>query len=1017
MRLRFLAWGTGVLLSILAATAAHAATIVVPADGDLQAAIDAAQPGDVITLEPNATYTGNFVLPNKGDSTDYITIRSATPDAALPDAGVRMTPAYSALLPKIKSPNALQAMLTAAGAHHYKLMFLEFQANLAGAGEIIAIGAADSTQTDLSQVPYAFILDRLYVHGDPELGQKRGIALNSSDTSVINSWISDCKSINQDSQAIAGSNGPGNWLIENNYLEGAAENILIGGADPPIPNLVTTNVVVRYNHMTKPLAWRDPILAAPPTVSAVATPATGQLPAGTYFYKVVARKISHQGRLAASVASAEASATLDADGSVTISWTPVATAQEYLVYGRTSNSQTMFWTTTDPFFTDSGDAGASGRPGSGTKWSVKNIFELKNAQDVTVENNVFENLWVADQPGYPIVFTPRNQNGRAPWVIVQRIMFRNNVVRHTAGGVNILGTDNLAPSQRTNHITVVNNIFDDITAGTWGVARAYQLGDGPVSTTIDHNLAITTQSNVYWLYGGSAAAPTYMPDTTITNNMSVHNSFGLNGNNKSTGLLAYKSYISPDGQPAGKFCGNVLAGGPANRYLAKDFGCDNFFPTIANWQSNFVDYAGGDYRLLPTSAYASCAAPNYCGEHAELPGAGPDVAGVMLEAALALSGDIRLRPGMPPVRIAPATVPNGLFNVPYTQTMSCTPGFGPCAWEVLDNSMPAGLVFDPASGLISGTPSEPTAGLLTLRAFDTTWDFNDAITTLTITIDPPLLAIGIPDIPAAMVGQPFELAPTVSGTLGALTWTIPSGSLPAGLSLDAFSGAIAGTPTMWGTSSAVVQVLDADRWKLNRTAVDTVTITVAPRPVQIVTAALDEGVSGSHYESALAATGGTGQYTWSVVGGDVPPGLQVTRDGMVFGDPLHFGRFTFTVRLVDAWPGPDYTATAVVTLAIAPRPLVITTAALASGDVPKPYSALLQFAGGTGTTLWSVVDGRLPDGLTLSLADGVITGKPIAAGTFSFTVQASDDGWSGNVATKSFTVTIRMPDKRTIGGL
>src|SRR5215471_16550149 len=100
MRLRFLAWGTGVLLSILAATAAHAATIVVPADGDLQAAIDAAQPGDVITLEPNATYTGNFVLPNKGDSTDYITIRSATPDAALPDAGVRMTPAYSALLPK-----------------------------------------------------------------------------------------------------------------------------------------------------------------------------------------------------------------------------------------------------------------------------------------------------------------------------------------------------------------------------------------------------------------------------------------------------------------------------------------------------------------------------------------------------------------------------------------------------------------------------------------------------------------------------------------------------------------------------------------------------------------------------------------------------------------------------------------------------------------------------------------------------------------------------------------------------
>src|SRR5690349_19020744 len=116
MRLRILAWGTGVV-SILAATAVHAATIVVPASGDLQAALDAAQPGDVITLEPNATYTGNFVLPNKGDATDYITIRSAAPDAALPEAGVRMTPAYAAQLPKIKSPNAFAAVQTAPGAH------------------------------------------------------------------------------------------------------------------------------------------------------------------------------------------------------------------------------------------------------------------------------------------------------------------------------------------------------------------------------------------------------------------------------------------------------------------------------------------------------------------------------------------------------------------------------------------------------------------------------------------------------------------------------------------------------------------------------------------------------------------------------------------------------------------------------------------------------------------------------------------------------------------------------------
>ena len=182
MRFRISVCLPAICVCLLAASAARAATIVVPAGGDFQAALNRAQPGDVITLAPNATYIANFLLPNRGAITDYITIRSAAPDGVFPPAGVRITPAYAAYLPKIKSPNILPALQTAAGANHYKLMFLEFQANVTGANDIITIGANDSTQTDLSQVPYAFILDRLYVHGDPELGQKRGIALHSSDT-------------------------------------------------------------------------------------------------------------------------------------------------------------------------------------------------------------------------------------------------------------------------------------------------------------------------------------------------------------------------------------------------------------------------------------------------------------------------------------------------------------------------------------------------------------------------------------------------------------------------------------------------------------------------------------------------------------------------------------------------------------------------------------------------------------------------------------------------------------------
>src|SRR5882672_4004744 len=170
MRFRILVCLLAMWVCVFAASAARAATIVVPAGGDLQAALDNAQPGDVIALAPNVTYVGNFVLPNKGAIADYITIRSAAPDTSLPSDGTRMTPEFAAFLPKIKSPNNMSSLRTATAANHWKLMFLEFQANVNGYGDIISLGAGDNTQTQLSQVPYALVLDRLYVHGDPLVG-------------------------------------------------------------------------------------------------------------------------------------------------------------------------------------------------------------------------------------------------------------------------------------------------------------------------------------------------------------------------------------------------------------------------------------------------------------------------------------------------------------------------------------------------------------------------------------------------------------------------------------------------------------------------------------------------------------------------------------------------------------------------------------------------------------------------------------------------------------------------------
>jgi hypothetical protein len=234
----------------------EAATHTVPAGGDLQATLNQAQPGDVILLTAGATYTGNFRLPVK-PGTAFITVRTDAPARDLPAPGVRMTPGHASLLAKIKSPNTSAALTAAPGSHHWRFELLEFQANANGVGDIIVLGTSGSTQTELSQMPHTLIFDRVYIHGDPVVGQKRGIALNSGAAEITNSHISDIKTVGQDTQAIGGWNGSGPYLIENNHLEAAGENVMFGGADPTIPNLVPSDITIRRNLFTKPLQWRQ----------------------------------------------------------------------------------------------------------------------------------------------------------------------------------------------------------------------------------------------------------------------------------------------------------------------------------------------------------------------------------------------------------------------------------------------------------------------------------------------------------------------------------------------------------------------------------------------------------------------------------------------------------------------------------------------------------------------------------------------------------------------------------------
>jgi hypothetical protein len=236
-------------------------SVRVRAGANLQAALDAARPGDVLLLAPGATYVGNFRLRAKSPFVGgWIVVRTDVPDASLGAAGKRKTPtrADALKLARILSPNYDPAIGTDAGAHHWRLTGVEISATPETKlmNMLVRFGELGREQRTVDAMPHDLVVDRSWVHGTPTLEVRRCIALNSGATAVIDSWLGDCHSRAGDSQALVSYNGSGPFRIENNHLEAGHEVIMFGGADPSIRDLVPSDIEIRGNHITRPLAWK-----------------------------------------------------------------------------------------------------------------------------------------------------------------------------------------------------------------------------------------------------------------------------------------------------------------------------------------------------------------------------------------------------------------------------------------------------------------------------------------------------------------------------------------------------------------------------------------------------------------------------------------------------------------------------------------------------------------------------------------------------------------------------------------
>jgi biofilm PGA synthesis N-glycosyltransferase PgaC len=426
--------------------------INVNAGGNLQAAIDDAQPGDVIALDPAGEYRGPFRLPRKdGDGWIVITTAAAS---KLPRPGSRVGPEHTSLMPRLRGLGRF--VITAApGAHYYRLVGLDIAP--ADGAFVYALLQLGDDERSLDDMPHHIVVDRSVLRGDPARGSRRGVALNGADLAVVDSHLADFKEAGADSQAIAGWNGPGPYRIANNYLEGAGENVMFGGGDPGVRDLVPSDIEIVGNHLAKPRRWK----------------------AG------------------------------------------------------------------DPGF-------------EGTRWTIKNLLELKNARRVLIDGNLLEYNWPDAQNGFAILFTVRNQNGGAPWSVVEDVVFANNLVWHVGAGINILGRDDNHASQQAARIAIRHNLFLDV-GGAWGSGRLFQLLDGTRDVTIRRNTAVHSGSLVF---GGDHAPHAGF---VFEGNLAFHNGQGITGSGTASGPDTLQRYF-----PGAMVRGNAIVGGDAAAYPAEN---------------------------------------------------------------------------------------------------------------------------------------------------------------------------------------------------------------------------------------------------------------------------------------------------------------------------------------------------------------------------------------------------------------------------------------------------------------
>jgi large repetitive protein len=313
----------------------------------------------------------------------------------------------------------------------------------------------------------------------------------------------------------------------------------------------------------------------------------------------------------------------------------------------------------------------------------------------------------------------------------------------------------------------------------------------------------------------------------------------------------------------------------------------------------------------------------------------------------------------------------------------CTPDF--VTYEVVGGTLPPGLSVNSSTALVTGTPTKAGVFQFWLQVSDhpQSWcvDSKQSQWEFQITVDPGLnISPSAASLTAGQIGTPYSQQFTATG--GTPTWSVSSGTLPAGLSLNTSTGLLSGTPTTTGDYTFAITATAG-----NATDTQHFTLSVV-EPLKITSGAVAAGEIGQPFSMTLAATGGKSGYTWSLANdSSLPDGLTLDpKTGTITGNPTAASTDNVKVTVTDSL---GLNTTIDLKIVVASK-LAILKQALRVARVGHAYRAHLFAQGGLAPRSWSILHGSLPAGIHLNTRTGALTGTPTKAGRAHVTFEVVD---------------------------